>query len=387
MKSPSLPKIAYVTENGKIPGFTANSVGVIKICYNMAKQGHKVDLLIPDGHQSNVSSSVWEFYNVEPIFNIHYIKTFKWMGKFSVLIFFIKSAFFIFSNKIESVNSRSLIFSCLIGLIGKPIIFESHNYAKFKKSIFRHIWIFLVKSNLYKASMISTTTVGKQSYITHGIKSSKIIVLPNASDLELFKNQPEKTELRHILNLSLDQKIICFCGSLYPGRGIDEVIYSIEKTPDAYFLIVGGPENDVQYYKKIVAAKGLKNCLFTGHIPQKKVPAYLMASDILLMPYTNKTAHPYMSPMKMFDYIATGKAIIATNYPVVQEILTEGETAIFVKPDNEKDLHKAILKLLKSKTLYENLCKNTLKMRKNYSWALRAEKMVEHHQKNLGTTH
>ena len=130
-------RIAYVTENGKIPGFTANSVGVIKMCYGMAKQGHHVDLLIPDGHYNEVSSqSLYDFYNVEPIFNIHYIKSPKWMGKFSILFFYIKAAIFIFKNKIQSVNSRSLIFACLIGLFAKPVIFESHNYAKFKKIIF-----------------------------------------------------------------------------------------------------------------------------------------------------------------------------------------------------------------------------------------------------------
>ena len=252
-----------------------------------------------------------------------------------------------------------------------------------KKSFFKYLWLFLVKSKIFRVGIVSTTVAGKKSYLTHNIDSKKIFVLPNGADLNLFKKQSSATDFRKSLKPPLHQKIICFCGSLYSGRGIDEIIYSIERIPDAFFLIVGGPEKDADKYQIIASKKKLKNCKFTGHVPQEDVPKYLMASDILLMPYTRKTAHPYMSPMKMFDYIAAGKAIIATDFPVVHEILKNEETALFVKPDDKEDLYVAIQKLLNTESLYKKLCDNVVAIRDKYSWSLRAKKIIDIHYKNL----
>jgi glycosyltransferase involved in cell wall biosynthesis len=142
----------------------------------------------------------------------------------------------------------------------------------------------------------------------------KIITEHDGVDLERFSTLPTKEELRRELNLRQDKRIICYAGSLYKGRGIELLLSVSKKLPqDLHVLIVGGRSGDLERYKGMALEMGCTNVHFTGFVLNNTVPKYLVASDVLVMPYQRNAEETsghviadFFSPLKMFEYMASG---------------------------------------------------------------------------------
>jgi len=166
-------------------------------------------------------------------------------------------------------------------------------------------------------------------------------------------------------------------GHLYEGRGIEQLLECARLLEQPFFLIVGGETHDIERCKAVAQALGLSNVKFVGFVHQCEVPAYLLASDILVMPYTKATpSHEYMSPMKMFDYLASGRAIVATDFPVVREVLHDRQNAVIVPPGNGGDLASGIQWLLDHPKSAEKLGDRARRDAEQYSWENRVRRIV-----------
>lgn len=140
-----------------------------------------------------------------------------------------------------------------------------------------------------------------------------------------------------------------YCGHFYVGRGIDELLSCAARMRTVLFLLVGGNEGDVKRVRAQTAGLGLNNVHLTGFLPNADLPPYLFAADVLAMPYNAQTGSAlFMSPMKMFEYMAAGRPIVASNFQSVREVLREGENAILVEPGNADALHAGLLRSLQS---------------------------------------
>ena len=149
-----------------------------------------------------------------------------------------------------------------------------------------------------------------------------------------------------------------------------------------YFLIVGGEKQDNEQYMKLIG-KEQRNILFTNHIPHVDIPNYLLMSDILLIHYEkeftikgDKIATDYSSPIKLFEYLSSGRPIIASSLPPFSTILRNGHDALLVDPDSYEDLNKSLITLLEDDQLRLRLSENSLKLSKNFSWKKRASMML-----------
>ncbi len=140
--------------------------------------------------------------------------------------------------------------------------------------------------------------------------------------------------------------------------------------------------------QKNVSSK-LNNVKFLGHVNYNEVPSILSKSDILLMPYANKvyvrakdlnTAN-YCSPLKMFDYLASGKIIISSKLDGICEVLKHKENAIIVKNYNLEAWIKALNDLLSKKYKLNKLQKNSIDTAKKYSWNQRVLKIIKANKK------
>jgi glycosyltransferase involved in cell wall biosynthesis len=123
----------------------------------------------------------------------------------------------------------------------------------------------------------------------------------------------------------------------------------------------------------------------TGFVPRQDVPAYLAAADVLAMPYTSKTlvyagieTTAVMNPMKMFEYMATGRAIVGTKLPAVAEVLRDGETALLVEPDSAEALRAGIARLVADRSLAERLGKAAqTEARERHSWTAHVHQILD----------
>jgi glycosyltransferase involved in cell wall biosynthesis len=125
-------------------------------------------------------------------------------------------------------------------------------------------------------------------------------------------------------------------GHLYAGRGADLFLALATEFPQASFVWVGGQTEDIETWKSRAQSD---NVTFTGFIPNQDLPLYQSAADVLLMPYSHSImgssgtadSTSVASPMKMFEYMAAGRAIVTSDLPVIREVLNE-KNAVFCEP-------------------------------------------------------
>ena len=143
-----------------------------------------------------------------------------------------------------------------------------------------------------------------------------------------------------LLNNPLERKIVCYCGNTYRGRGIEILVRAAAQMPEVEFLIVGGRERDNALWREMARQSGATNFRMEGFVEQREVSAYLRASDVLVMPYSSGVtirdgteAGEFTFTLKLFEYMAAGKPIVATSVPSVFEILRSGENSRRKKKD------------------------------------------------------
>jgi glycosyltransferase involved in cell wall biosynthesis len=189
--------------------------------------------------------------------------------------------------------------------------------------------------------VVTITPALERLYVKSGIPAEKILLWPDAVDTNAFDLQPDRKHLRMRINLPQDRPIATYCGHLYRNRGIEEILECARELPSVSFLMIGGWDEDIARLKADAGA--LSNVFFTGFLPNAQVPAYLKASDILLMPYpaTCETAE-WMSPLKLFEYMAAGRAIVSTDLPAIRMHLEHGRNAHLVSSGDAAGMADAI---------------------------------------------
>jgi glycosyltransferase involved in cell wall biosynthesis len=142
--------------------------------------------------------------------------------------------------------------------------------------------------------------------------------------------------------------------------------------------MVGGRAEDIGRLKSIAEGLNLlERVRFVGQVANRDVPAYLWAADVLAMPYTSRTPTVrYMSPLKMFEYMAAGRPIVATDFPVVREVLRDGQTALLVQPDSSQALREVLQRALSDPSLQQRLAGAAREAAKAYSWERRAQRIL-----------
>jgi glycosyltransferase involved in cell wall biosynthesis len=155
--------------------------------------------------------------------------------------------------------------------------------------------------------------------------------------------------------LKIDSSLfyIGFIGSFFVYQGIDILIDAaslvLNRFHNAHFLLVGdGPMRTK--WETMVLEKGLRDhFIFTGHVPYHNVPNYIGAMDVCVAPHHRETNQA--SPVKLFDYMASGRSIVASDIEVVREIIADSGCATLVDPDNPQALSKGIITLLEDNKL------------------------------------
>ncbi len=362
-------KIVYISTS-IIPSRTANSIHVMKMCQAFADNGHEVILLAPDHkdqYEKNIRN-IYDFYGVRNNFKIVKLKIPKIRVRTFVYTFSIlKHLFF---NKPELVYGRCLRGCYISSLTGFRTIFESHRYER--KAV-KHI----KNRNFEKLVVISQAL--KNKYTTDGDLNGRMIQVAHDG-----ADKVDDFEIKAKLKGNKNNLKVGYVGHLYQGKGIEIIEKSADKvSDDIEFHIIGGLKNDIEYWSKKISSN---NVYFYGFVPQAKVSSYINALDICILPnqkvvyaYSAGNNHganigAYTSPLKMFEYMAHRKPIIASDLTVLREVLND-HIAVLVDPEDENQWIKAINKL-KDKNLRETISEKAFNEFNNYTWKNRADKVI-----------
>lgn len=217
-----------------------------------------------------------------------------------------------------------------------------------------------------------------------GVPSSRVSVVPNAVNIQKFNPSLNGSEVRR--RYKLDAKhIILFIGEIAPWQGLDHLLIAlsqvVRREPSATAVIVGGVKGVHQkylnYLLSITEKIGLKNhVMFTGMRPYQEIPYIISAADVAVAPFIKlEEGSLGFSPLKILEYMAVGKPIVATKVSHIEEILQDGTDALLVDFSPE-EMAKAILKILRDKALSERLGASARKKAaRSFTWEKIAEKL------------
>ncbi|MGZ6347617.1 MAG: glycosyltransferase, partial [Anaerolineales bacterium] len=183
--------------------------------------------------------------------------------------------------------------------------------------------------------------------------------------------------------LSLPGALLVLCtGHLYAGRGAELFLALAAKFPSTSFVWVGGRPADVDYWKAQASQQALANVTFTGFITNDRIPLYQAAADLLLMPYertisgsSGGNTADICSPMKMFEYLAAGRAIVTSDLPVLREVLDES-TAVFCATGELRAWESALGVLLADEKRREALGQRARIVARQYTWKERSKRAL-----------
>ncbi|MDO8496904.1 MAG: glycosyltransferase family 4 protein [bacterium] len=368
-------KLIYIA-NLRLPTEKAYGIQIAKTCEAMADLGCSVILLCPF-RISKIKDEFFNYYGIKRNFVFKKIFTldFYLPGFLNKIAFGLKSlcsalvlVLYALVEGADIFYTRDEIIAYILSFFRKNIIFESHRVSNKRKIFYSRF----KKINL-KVVVISQGL--KDDFINFGIKESSLLVARDGVDLDLFNIEMTKEEARKRYNLPLDKKIVMYSGHLFEWKGADILLEAAHKL-EVLFVFVGGTDYDVQKFRQ--KAEGLNNVLILGHRPYDQIPSLLKAADILVLPNSSKEeiSKRYTSPLKLFEYMASQRPIIASDLPSIREVLDEN-TGYFFKPDDVSSLVGIINLVLNNEP--EAREKNTaaFNMAKSFTWQKRAEKILK----------
>ncbi len=365
-------KVLYISRS-IIPSRSANSIHVMKMCQAFSINGHDVTLLAPNIknlYEKDVNS-IYKYYGVKK--NFHIKKLWHPNIKGGAIFYLIAIFFYLLANrKFHLVFGRFLHGCYLAALMKNNVIFETHEIIFEKKNHKKIIFHKLIRNKYFKKLVVISKAL-KNIYIKEGYLNEKLIQVAHdgADSVKNFKSKIKLLGPKKNLKVG-------YVGHLYKGRGIELIIKCAKYISDMSFHIVGGLDKDIEFWKIYQKHLNLKNIFFYGFVPPAKTIKYRNSFDIVLAPYSKKVSieglgdtSKYMSPIKIFEYMSHKKPIIASDLPVIREVLNKNN-AMLVDCDDIKSWISAIKKL-KNVKKRKNLASQALIDYKNYSWKKRAD--------------
>lgn len=366
-------KLTYIT-NIRLPTEKAHGIQIMKSCEAFADAGIKVELWIP-GRRTPIKEDPFDFYAVRKNFSIKKLNSYDASNFRLQSFFFLLKLVFTKIPKDSLVYTRSVEIAWFISLRGYKTIYESHLWPENKQSLHQYL--------LRRVDYIVCNSNGTETeYTERGFKNT--FSVPNGVDLQQFKVESLKEkidEYKKQFDLPENKIIIMYTGHLYSWKGVDVVIEAakeIKEDSRYLFVFVGGTDKDLIRYRKIKENENLCNIMFVGHREQKEIPKYLACADVLLLPNIpiSEESERYTSPIKVFEYMASGKPIVASDMPSIREVLNE-KNAILVKPSDVTSIIRGIHQASEDQIHTEEITKEALKNVQNYTWKKRAEKILQ----------
>ncbi len=364
--------ICYIS-NSAAPSKNASSLQIAKLCEGLSKLGHKVTLIKPNtGKKINYNN----FYKIQKKYKITVIKYFsKFPIGINYYLYSFASLLISGFHKQDIYITRNFLISIILSILGKKHLIEIHDDILIEGRIVQFLirkFKFLNNKNLLK--IIVTTHTLKKRYIDYcKVKKEKVYVLHNASSLKPnFKKYKKKpTHLN-----------IGYFGSIYKSRGIEMIIKLSEVDKQNKYFIYGGTNFEINTLKRKFKNK---NLVFKSYIPYSKIFNELKKIDLCILPYKSKITvagnvgniSDYTSPLKVFDYMITGKLIVCSDLKVIREVLKNNKNSILIKNFQNKKQWQSKIKLISKNFLkYSNIRAKAFNYAKKHNIDWRVKKLM-----------
>jgi glycosyltransferase involved in cell wall biosynthesis len=346
----------------------------MKMCQAFALLNHQVTLLAKKTTACYSVKSIYDFYLVRENFEVNISP--KGAFKGSGLWYNFSLLWKLLNINADLIYTRSIIAAFLLLIYRKHVVFEVHEPFEGKGFRLRNMFMFIVKHKRLKKLVVISNALKNYYTSVLSVSERKLIVAHDASDT--------MNEISPLI-INSDFKI-GYVGSLLPGKGMEILLPLASICPAVKFHVVGGTPSQIASYK--AAWPNLTNVIFHGFKSQQEIPGYLVSFDVLIAPYTQHVVVSekggannlalWMSPLKLFEYMAAGKPIVTTSLPVILEILQHKKTAWLCSANNIDEWKEAIDTLQGSPELRRILANNAYhEFEEKYTWKKRAEWILQ----------
>ena len=217
----------------------------------------------------------------------------------------------------------------------------------------------------------------REDLVALGVDAGKVRVEPDGFEPSRFEGLPPKAAAREALGLPREVPLAVYTGGLLEWKGVEILVDAARSLPGVYFVIAGGMQADVRRLR--ARAGGLANVRIDGFQPPARIPLYLAAGDLAVIPNRSKPAisSRHTSPLKVFEAMAAGIAVVASDLPSLREILADEENALLVAPDDASALAKGVERMVGDPELRGRLAGRLAARAADYAWDARARRVLE----------
>lgn len=375
--------------NARIPTEKAHGLQIMQNCEAFADTGVQVTLWTARRVNTPGMQAVgdpWAYYGVKRNFTLSRIPCLDFLliapGGLQPLVFALQLATFTLAALVRALFTQADIYYSRDPLVlwalsfvkpRRALAYEAHRrYSR------RGRW--LQREVVRRVGMVIAITPKLAEDLTAlGADPARVLVAHDGIRRERFANLPSQSEARQMVGWPQGAFIIGYVGRLHTlsmDKGLDTLIAALRQVEGASLALVGGPDDMAAELRQQWIGLGLDESRFlcAGHVPPERVPLYLSTFDVCAMPHpwTEHFAY-HTSPIKLFEYMASRRAIVASDLPGWADVVQDGESALLVPPGDAEALAAAITRLRDDPALRERLATYAYqRVMERYTWDVRA---------------
>ena len=372
----------------RFPLERANGIQTVETCHALGARGHQVQLVVKPDTQSPPRDP-FAFYGLPRTLQlvIEHANAPAGAGmiaRLGYLSFTFGRAFG--ATRADVIMTRDLgVASALIQMPARmraPVIYESHGYAPDVAAALPDLVATAKPASASKVKRLAA----REERVWKRADGYVTITAALARDLEARFGSRERLAVvpdgmrqpAHMTPLP-DEPIAAYAGHLYAWKGVDVLLRALAQLPSVRGLVVGGHEAEPDLARVRALAQDLgiaDRVTFTGLVEPSQVAEHLARARVLVLPNpASAISTKYTSPLKLFEYMAAGRAIVASGLPSIREVLTHEETALLVEPGDPSALAASIERLMVDGALAARLSQAAHARSAEYTWARRAERL------------
>lgn len=347
------------------------------MCQAFAENGNKVVLYAVQG---GFRVNEFEFYGIEKLFDIKKLNKFNFRGLGAFLYSINVKKLLLQEDFPDLLYGRDLNSFFLVRDAGIPMVLEVHHIPKNKFQYWQ------IKKILLSRSFKRLITISKKLKIHYArlypfLNKDIIKVAYNGSGMP----KPNTADDSQLKEKFCNRPNVGYVGHLYPGKGMEIIIELAKQIPSIDFHIIGGTDEDLKYWKSKCK---FKNIIYHGFVPNGMLNKYYENIDIVLLPYQNTVkfstekgngeSGDNMLSLKIFEYMAYSKAIIASNLESLKEVLVHEENCLLCDPMDVLQWNNSVMKLIHNSQLRKQLGQRAFDhFKSKYVWTKRAEIVLD----------